>query len=119
MLVQADAPGAIGEMSGCQQRARRLTLRVGPDLRPVSSLTVPSPAAPGAAIVVGDTTKNKGAGGAGASTTSFFLSANSTYEATDAALGSRGVPALGPGASQAAQTTVTIPAGTRRGNRIT
>ena len=113
VIALADADAALGEIVESNNQ-RSFVTRIGPDLR-ILGVTAPSTAAAGAAIVVGDTTKNKGAGGAGASTTSFFLSANSTYEATDAALGSRGVPALGPGASQAAQTTVTIPSGTAAG----
>ena len=113
VIALADADAALGEIVESNNQ-RSFVTRIGPDLQ-ILSVTAPSTAAAGAAIVVGDTTKNKGAGDAGASTTSFFLSANSTYEATDAALGSRGVPALGPGASQAAQTTVTIPAGTAAG----
>ena len=113
VIALADADAALGEIVESNNQ-RSFVTRIGPDLQ-ILGVTAPSTAAAGAAIVVGDTTKNKGAGDAGASTTSFFLSANSTYEATDAALGSRGVPALGPGASQAAQTTVTIPAGTPAG----
>ena len=113
VIAMADADAALGEIVESNNQ-RSFVTRIGPDLQ-ILGVTAPSTAAAGAAIVVGDTTKNKGAGGAGASTTAFFLSANSTYKAADAALGSRGVPALGPGASQAAQTTLTIPAGTPAG----
>jgi subtilase family serine protease len=113
VIALADADGAIGEIVESNNQ-RSVLIRIGPDLQ-VLGVTAPSTAAAGAAIVVGETTKNKGAGDAVASTTAFFLSANSTYDPTDAALGSRVVPALAAGASQAAQTTVTIPAGTPAG----
>jgi subtilase family serine protease len=113
VIAMADADGAIAELVE-GNNLRSFVTRVGPDLQ-VFALTAPSTAAAGTAIVVGDTTKNKGAGAAGASTTSFFLSANTTFEPTDLALGARGVPALAGGASHAAQTTLIIPADTTAG----
>jgi subtilase family serine protease len=113
VIALADADGAISEIVESNNQ-RSVLIRIGPDLQTLG-VTAPSTAAAGAAIVVGDTTKNKGAGDAGTSTTAFFLSVNSTHDATDVALGSRGVPALAAGASHAAQTTVTIPAGTLAG----
>ena len=51
----------------------------------------------GSTISVSETTKNQG-GPAAASTTRYYLSTNSTYDAGDTALGSRTVPALAAGA---------------------
>ena len=94
---------------------RALAIRIGPDLR-VSSLTAPAYAAAGKTLSISDTTANLSASSpAGASTTRFYLSSNATLEAADVALGSRAVPALASGASNAGATLVTIPAGTATG----
>jgi uncharacterized delta-60 repeat protein len=94
---------------------RAIAIRVGPDLR-VSSLTAPAYGAAGKTISISDTTANLSASSpAGASTTRFYLSSNTTLDAADIALGSRAVPALASGASNAGATLVTIPAGTATG----
>ena len=51
-------------------------VRIGPDLV-VATLTVPAVAGPGSTISVTETTKNQGAGHSAASSTRFYLSANS------------------------------------------
>ena len=90
------------------------------DLRPdllISALTVPSAALAGSTISISETTKNQG-GPAAASTTRYYLSTNSTFEAGDTALGSRIVPALAAGASSPAPPgfQLTIPPDTATGN---
>jgi hypothetical protein len=77
----------------------------------ISALTAPTTGGAGQTITVSDTTKNQGAGTSGASTTRFYLSTNSTYDAGDTYLGQRSVPSLNPGASSSGSTTVTIPPG--------
>ncbi len=69
---------------------------VAPDLT-VSTLTVPSMAGAGLTMTVTDTTRNQGTGPVGASTTSYYLSANATLDAGDTFMGSRDVPGLTPG----------------------
>src|SRR5262249_13149378 len=64
---------------------------------------------------VTDTTKNQGTGFASASTTRYYLSTNNVLDASDVMLGSRAVPALGPGASNSGGATLTIPASTSGG----
>ena len=82
----------------------------------VSALSAPATAAPGAAVSVSDTTGNAAGGlAAGASTTSFYLSANAAWETTDALLGSRAVASLAAGAISSSTTVVTIPAATASG----
>jgi subtilase family serine protease len=91
---------------------------VNDDLPPdlvISALSAPASGGAGAAIAVTDTTKNQGGGAAAASTTGFYLSTNNTLDATDVALGSRPVPALGLGATSSASTSLTIPPGTTSG----
>jgi trimeric autotransporter adhesin len=90
-------------------------IRLSPDLV-VSVLSVPTSAVRGTPITVNDTTKNQGQGVAGATTTSFYLSPNNTWDATDTLLQSRPVPILGFGATSPGSTSVTIPAGTVPGN---
>ena len=114
IIAVADADDAIVEtVEGNNTRFR--TVKVGSDLV-VSALTGPSTAGAGTSISVTDTTTNQGGGQAGASTTSFYLSQNFTLDGQDVALGSRGVPVLGSGASHTATSSLTIPAETVSGN---
>ncbi len=86
-----------------------------PDLI-VSALSVPTGTVAGSTISVTDTTRNQsGTGQAAASTTKFYLSANSIWDTGDAWIGSRAVPLLAPGASSSGPANVTIPAGTATG----
>jgi subtilase family serine protease len=66
-------------------------------------------------ITVSDTTTNQGSTPAAGSTVAFYLSTNTTLDAGDVFLGSRTVPALGPGASSSGSTSVTVPSGTATG----
>jgi thermitase len=113
LIAQTDAGGAIAETNETNNTTAR-AIQVGADLV-VSSFTVPTVAAAGAAIAVTDTTKNQGGGGAGGTTTAFYLSANSSFDAGDAPLGSRSVPPLGAGATSTATTNLTLPAGLATG----
>src|SRR5947209_5276589 len=90
-------------------------IQVGPDLV-ISTLSAPSTGGAGLTFTITDTTKNQGAGAAGASTTGFYLSASTVLDASAAVLGSRAIPALAAGATSSGSTTVTIPAGTPAGN---
>ncbi len=107
IIGKADGPGTVGE-SNETNNTRMLLVRVGPDLA-VTALTAPAVAGPGASVSVNDTTKNQGGGNAAASSTRFYLSANFTLDAGDAALESHGVGALTVGASTTTTTTLTIP----------
>jgi subtilase family serine protease len=79
-------------------------IRISPDLN-VYTLSAPASAAPGASIVVSDTTRNAGQGTAGASTTRIYLSLNATFEsAADTPLGFRAVPLLTTGATSSGST---------------
>ncbi len=79
-----------------------------PDLL-VSSWTAPSNACAAATISIKDTTKNQGTGIAGASTTKFYFSTNTTLDAGDTPLGSRSVPSLNPATISRGTTSVTLP----------
>jgi subtilase family serine protease len=85
---------------------------VSDDLAPdfsISAFTVPDAGAAGQQITVSDTTRNQGGGAGSPSKTSFYLSANGGLDGSDTLLGTRDVPALAPGATDTATTTLTIP----------
>jgi subtilase family serine protease len=109
VLAKADGAGAITETSETNN-VRSDQIKIGPDLM-VSALSVPSTAGQGMTIAVTDTTKNNGAGAAGASVTRFFLSPNSSFSEGDTPLETRPVAPLAAGVSSVATTNVTIPAG--------
>ena len=84
----------------------------------VTALTAPAVAASGGTAQVTDTTRNQGTNTAGASATSFYLSANFILDAADVSLGSRPVGELAPGASSAVTTPLVIPASTAPGTYV-
>ncbi|HET9271545.1 MAG TPA: S8 family serine peptidase [Vicinamibacterales bacterium] len=91
---------------------------VSDDLPP--DLTISAAGAPGlsgadADLVVTDTTRNQGTGVAGASMTGFYLSSNSSFDASDVFIGNRSVPRLLPGETHAGSTTLRIPPSTVTG----
>lgn len=113
VIAKADADDVLSEDLEANNALARL-VQIGPDLT-VSSFTVPATAAAGATISVTDTVKNQGGGDAAASSTSFHLSTDGTLGTGDVLLGDRAVPDLGPGATNAGSTTLTIPATTAVG----
>jgi subtilisin family serine protease/uncharacterized membrane protein len=113
----------IAKADGDSQAAESLetnntTLRgfqVGPDLT-VSNVAGPSRAAAGLPFVVTDTTVNQGGGDADPSSVAFYLSADWILDPGDTNLNvARAVPPLESGATSAAPTTITMPAGTAPG----
>jgi subtilisin family serine protease/subtilase family serine protease len=113
LIAQTDAEGAATEVSEVNNTAWRALL-IGVDLT-VTTMSAPASAAAGQSISVSDTTRNQGSGSAEASLTQYFLSANSTLEATDALAGARAVPVLGSGASSSGSASLAIPADTPAG----
>jgi subtilase family serine protease/subtilisin family serine protease len=107
VLARADADGAVSETVETNN-VTPATVLIGPDLA-VTALSAPTSAGPGATITVSDTTRNQGAGAAGASTTRIYLSADTLLDGGDSLLGGRAVPALGAGVSHAGSTVVTLP----------
>jgi len=114
LIAKADATQSVVEVSELNNTAQRGVL-VGVDLV-VSALSGPTAASAGQSISVSDTTRNQGGGLAPTSVTQFFLSSNSTLDASDIGLGSRAVPALASGASSSGSTTLVIPAGMAAGS---
>ena len=113
IIARADGADAIAETIETNNTAAAL-VRIGPDLS-LTGLGVSGAGGAGATLSVSDTTKNTGGGASGASVTRFYLSVNTTIDASDSLLGSRDVPALAAGASSVASTNLTIPAATSTG----
>ena len=85
---------------------------IGPDL--LVWLDLPgayAQVAAGSTISITDYTRNDGAAAVAASSTRFYLSADSTLDAADIPLGSRAVPALAAGAISTGPTPLTLPTG--------
>jgi subtilase family serine protease len=107
VIAEADAEGVVIESSESNNTLAK-TIKIGPDLD-VTTTTAPATAGAGQSIAVSDTIVNVGGGAAAASLTQFFLSVNSTLDASDTLVGARVVGALAPGTSGSGSTTVTIP----------
>ena len=115
ILAVADSSLAVNETNE-NNNTLAAVIRLSPDLI-VSVLSVPPNVHVGTPpFNVTDTTKNQGQGIADATSTSFYLSTNATWDAGDFLLASRGVPILDFGVTSAGTTSVTIPAGTAPGN---
>jgi subtilase family serine protease len=108
IVAKADGDNAISEATETNNALAR-SIQIGPDLD-ISSFTVPAKGGAGLALTVSDATTNQGGGSVGTSVTSFYLSANSTFDAGDTFVGTRSVPALSPGEVNSASTTFTVPA---------
>ena len=114
IIARADGGDLIVEVNEDNNSKAGNTINIGPDLG-ISALIVPGTAGAGASIAVTDTTKNNGAGDAGASTTSFYLSTDTTINTTAVLLTGRSVGILAAGATSQVTTTVTIPGTTLSG----
>jgi subtilase family serine protease len=108
LFAKADGPAEVTEVNETNNH-RASAISIGPDLL-VTSFTAPAAASPGSAINVSDTTTNQGSAPAPPSITSFYLSSNVVFDASDVLLGSRPLAALAAGGTSTAGTTVTLPA---------
>ena len=115
VIARADADAVVAESLETNNLKASGVVRVGADLT-VSALTAPGEAGAGNAVVVSATTKNIGGADAPPSSTAFYLSINSIFDASDTLLGSLPAPPLAAGAYDAATTTLTIPATTAAGD---
>ncbi len=111
LLGVVDGGGAIAERVETNNLKSRV-IKIGSDLK-VTALVVPRYAGVGGSIDVKDTTKNLPfGGGAPATETWFYLSADAVLDAGDVYLGKRAVAALARGASETQTTTLGVPADT-------
>ncbi|MDD5434392.1 MAG: DUF1566 domain-containing protein [Nitrospira sp.] len=111
--AKADADGVIAE-SNENNNKRNKSIKMGPDLI-IPVFTAPFSAGAGKTIIISDTTMNLGGCTAGASTTKFYLSADTILDSGDTLLGSRAVTSLTSGDTSSGSTSVIIPAGTATG----
>ena len=110
IIAKADAEGTVAEVSETNNTSAR-SIQIGPDMS-ITALSAPASAAAGQTIAITDTTKNQGGEAAGPSRTHFYLSTDTTLDASDILLGSRDLPWLAAGAASSGSTFVVIPPGT-------
>jgi subtilisin family serine protease/subtilase family serine protease len=115
VLAKGDFDDRISESSETNNVRSTSPVKVGPDVT-VSALRVPATAAAGTSFSVSDTTQNVGGGRAPITVTRFYLSVNSSLDATDPLLGSRDVPELAAGVSHPGSAVLTLPASTPGGS---
>ena len=113
LLARADAADTLAEVAE-NNNLRSGVLRVGIDLL-VSAITGPGMAAAGDTITMTESTTNAGGAEAPESTTAFYLSVNSTFDAGDVRLASRLAPSLDAGASSMASVALPLPPATAAG----
>jgi subtilase family serine protease len=114
VIAKADADNAVLEARESNNTDLE-TIVIGPNLD-VSTFTVPAKGGAGLALVVNDTTINEGGGPAAATITRFYLSVNTSLDASDPLIGSRTIGALTAGQSSIGSTTLMIPPGTGTGS---
>jgi subtilisin family serine protease/subtilase family serine protease len=115
VLAQADTANGVPETSETNNNRASAVVKVGPDLI-VSAVSAPATGAPGAPIIVSETTRNQGAGAASPSSTGFYLSTGVTLDPTAVFLGSRPVGELSAGGIGTGSVSLQIPPGTAAGN---
>jgi subtilase family serine protease/subtilisin family serine protease len=114
VIAVADPDNLVVEAVESNNNYRSGIIRIGPDLT-LTTLTAPTSMVAGTVVSATDTNRNTGGGIAASSSTSFYLSLNTTVESGDILVGSRVVPQLAPGGSQMATTALTIPSGLAAG----
>jgi subtilase family serine protease len=113
LIAKADGDGTLVETVETNNTFSR-SITIGPDLT-VTAIAAPASAVAGQTISVSDTTRNGGADGVGPTMTEFYLSANSSLDASDILIGNRSVPELAAGGTSTGTAAVTIPLGTPAG----
>jgi subtilisin family serine protease/subtilase family serine protease len=114
VIARADGGSAVPETTETNNTRTSGQMKIGADLV-ITAGTAPAAAGAGTTIVVSDTTTNQGTGGAGASATGYYLSANALLDGADVQIGSRAVPVLAAGASNSGSASLQIPASTPTG----
>src|SRR5262245_28336854 len=113
IIAKADNDNAVAESRETNNTLAR-SIVIGGDLA-VTAFTVPAQGGAGLPLTVSDSTTNQGGASVAATTTKFYLSADSALDGSDTLVGSRAVPALAVGAVSTVSTTLTIPPGTAVG----
>jgi subtilase family serine protease len=108
VYAKADGSGTVTETNEINN-TRLASLAVGPDLL-ISAVSGPAQAAPGASILVSDTTINQGGGSAPATVTRFYISSSIIFDSSARQLPqARSVGSLAIGGSSSGTTSVTVP----------
>jgi subtilase family serine protease len=115
VIAQADGASEVPETTESNNTKFSAAIKIGPDLI-VSAMSASASAPAGGTISVTDTTKNQGAGAAGASSTGFYLSANTSVGPGDQFIGSRSVGGLASNGTSTISTLLQIPADTLPGS---
>jgi subtilisin family serine protease/subtilase family serine protease len=115
VIAQADGSGDVLETMEANNTRVSAAVRVGPDLI-VSGLGVPATGAAGGTIMVTDSTRNQGLGGAAASSTGFYLSANTTIGTGDQFIGGRAVGEIAASGTSTGSAMLQIPPDTLPGS---
>jgi thermitase len=115
VIAQADGASEVPETTETNNTKFSAAIKVGPDLI-VSAMPAPATAGAGGTISVTDTTKNQGAGTAGASSTGFYLSANTSVGPGAKFIGSRSLGELASNGTSTVSTPLQIPADTLPGS---
>ena len=113
VLAKSDHGSAVIEVSEANNVKTGPFIPVGPDLV-VSVLGAPATVVRGTSFTITDTTLSS-AGASAPTTTSYYLSVNSTLDAADVLLASHPVGSLLAGGAQNGQATVVIPVGQATG----
>ena len=82
VIEMVDAGLVVTESTETNNARASAAIKVGPDLS-VTSLSGPASVVRGGSVTMTDTTRNQGGGAAPVSTTRFYLSTNSTWDAAD------------------------------------
>jgi subtilisin family serine protease/subtilase family serine protease len=114
VIARTDWNGSVAESTESNNDKSSGVIRIGGDLL-VTAVAAPDTARAGGPLTVTDSTRNQGAAAVAESTTAFYLSTNSVYDAADQFLGNRPVGALAPLATSTASTPLVIPPGTAAG----
>lgn len=116
LIANADADNTVREtVEGNNTLVR--SIRIGPDLTITAS--APFAVAAGGTLAVSDVVTNVGGDAAGPSMIRFYLSVNTSLDATDTLLAaSRTVPSLGAALSSSGTTLVAIPNNIAPGNYV-
>ena len=115
IVAKADGPLEVAETNENNNVKSSGAVKVGPDLT-VTTLTASALAGAGEALIVSDTTKNAGGGGAPATQTAFYLSMNTALDAADTLLGTRAVRALEAGGIDSGSMSLLVPLSTTAGS---
>jgi subtilase family serine protease len=108
VIAKADGTSQVFETNENNNVRPSGALKVGPDLS-FTALAIPSNGGAGEPISVSSTVKNIGGAATPPTEVAFYLSSNSSVDASDHELGRRAVSALAPGASDAATVVVVLP----------